>query len=96
MGISADDVKYVAQLSRLEFKEDEIEKFTKDLSSIVGYVNKLNELDTEDLEALVNPIYIENDFREDDIKDSLDRENVLLNAPEKEEGYFKVPTVIEG
>jgi aspartyl-tRNA(Asn)/glutamyl-tRNA(Gln) amidotransferase subunit C len=96
MGISADDVKYVAQLSRLEFKEDEIEKFTKDLSSIVGYVNKLNELDTEDVEALVNPIYIENDFREDDIKDSLDRENVLLNAPEKEEGYFKVPTVIEG
>lgn len=96
MGISADDVKYVAQLSRLEFKEDEIEKFTKDLSSIVGYVNKLNELDTEDVEALVNPIYIENDFREDETQDSLDRESVLLNAPEKEEGYFKVPTVIEG
>lgn len=96
MGIGVEDVKYVAQLSRLEFKEDEIEKFTKDLSSIIEYVNKLNELDTEAIEALVNPIYIENDFREDDIENSLDRDSVLLNAPEKEEGYFKVPTVIEG
>jgi aspartyl-tRNA(Asn)/glutamyl-tRNA(Gln) amidotransferase subunit C len=96
MGVSIEDVKYVAELARLEFSEDKLQRFTIDLNGILGYVNELNELDTEGIEISINPIYIQNAFREDVVHDSLDREEVLQNAPDRQDGYFKVPKVIEG
>jgi aspartyl-tRNA(Asn)/glutamyl-tRNA(Gln) amidotransferase subunit C len=96
MGVSVEDVKYAAGLARLEFSEDKLQRFTEDLNGILGYVNELNELDTEGVDASVNPIFIQNAFREDEVQDSLDREEVLQNAPDRQDGYFIVPKVIEG
>lgn len=96
MGVGTDEVKYVAELARLEFDEKEVEKFTYDLNDILGYIDKLNELDTKDIEFFVNPVYIENAFREDVVQESLDRVDVLKNAPDQQNGYFKVPKIIEG
>lgn len=95
MAVTKKDVEYVAELARLEFSEDEISKFTGDLNVILEYVNKLNELDTENVRPLQNPLPIENAFRDDDIRQSLKRDDVLMNAPESQGGYFKVPKVIE-
>lgn len=96
MGVTRKDVEYVAELARLEFSPDRIDKFTDDLNGILEYVNKLNELDTGSVPPSVNPLYIENAFREDKVEESLDREAVLMNAPDRQGGYFKVPKVIEG
>lgn len=96
MAVSVDDVKYVAELARLEFNDEELKKLTVDLNGILGYVNKIDELDTGDVDISINPVHIENVFRDDEILESLDREKVLENAPDALEGYFKVPKVIEG
>jgi aspartyl-tRNA(Asn)/glutamyl-tRNA(Gln) amidotransferase subunit C len=96
MGVTVKDVEYVSELARLKFSEDKLNMFTHDLNDILGYVNKLSELDTDNVEISVNPVYIENAFREDELEESLDREEVLKNAPERQDGYFKVPKVIEG
>lgn len=95
MGVSTDDVKYVAELARLEFNEKEIQKFTYDLNDILRFVEKLDELDTKDIDISVNPVHIENAFREDVVQKSLDRDDVLKNAPDQQNGYFKVPRIIE-
>lgn len=96
MEVTVKDVEYVAELARLKFDEENSKKLTRDLNEILGYVNKLNELDTNSIKISINPVYIENAFREDELKESLTREDVLQNAPQRENGYFKVPKVIEG
>lgn len=96
MGATRKDVEYVAELARLEFGEDKINRFTRDLNSILEYVNKLEEIDTENIEATANPVHMENAFRDDVPEQSLDREDVLMNAPDRQDGYFKVPRIIEG
>ncbi|HBM81699.1 MAG: Asp-tRNA(Asn)/Glu-tRNA(Gln) amidotransferase subunit GatC [Clostridiales bacterium] len=96
MEVTIKDVQYVAELARLKFSEDKLLKFTKDLNDIVGYVDKLNELNTDDIPVSVNPVFIQNVFREDKKGESLNSEEVLKNAPDKQDGYFKVPKIIEG
>lgn len=96
LGVSVEDVKYVAELARLQFDEGKLKRFTQDMNKILEYINKLNELNTGDVEISVNPVYMENAFREDELHESLDREEVLRNAPDRQGGYFKVPKVIEG
>jgi aspartyl/glutamyl-tRNA(Asn/Gln) amidotransferase, C subunit len=96
MAVNTEEVKYVAELARLEFGECEIEKFTYDLNDILGYITKLNELDTGSTPVSINPVRIENAFRDDEIEESLSREEVLQNAPDRQDGYFKVPRIIEG
>ena len=94
--ISKDDVKHIAKLSRLNFGERELEKFTFELNKILDYINKLNELNTDNVEPTSHVLDITNVFREDEVKNSLSKEEALKNAPEKEFGHFKVPRVIEG
>lgn len=95
MLISKKDVEYVAELARLSFSEEEKEKLIGDLNSVLGYVEKLNELYTDDVEIIVNPYYIENKFREDEIEPSMELSSVLDNAPDKLEEYVVVPKIIE-
>lgn len=95
MSVTKKDVEYVAELARLSFTEEEKEALTHDLNSVLGYIEKLNELDTENVDIIVNPYYIENRLREDEIKPSMDLQDVLSNAPDKLEEYFLVPKVIE-
>jgi aspartyl-tRNA(Asn)/glutamyl-tRNA(Gln) amidotransferase subunit C len=95
MAVSKKDVEYVALLARLEIKEEEKAGMIEDLNSVLSYIEKLNELDTENVDIIVNPYYIENKFREDEIIPSMPLKDVLDNAPETLEEYILVPKVID-
>jgi len=88
-------VRRVAQLARLELSEAEIAQFSVQLSAIVEYIEKLNELDTEHVEPLAHCLPICNVFREDAVQPSLSNEQALANAPDAGDGYFKVPKILE-
>ncbi len=96
MSVTRKDVEHIAELARLNFKDEELENFTSRLNEILNYVEKLNELDTENVEPLSHPVEGSNVFREDEVKPSIEREEALKNAPESDELYFKVPKVIGG
>ena len=88
-------VKKVAKLSRLDLTEVEITAFSAQLSAILEYVEKLNELDTTGVEPLAHCLPVSNVFREDVVKDSLDVEQALANAPQRDENFFKVPKILD-
>jgi aspartyl-tRNA(Asn)/glutamyl-tRNA(Gln) amidotransferase subunit C len=94
MSVTKNDVKKIAELARLEFSESEIENYTSEMNKILGYVEKLNELNTENVEPLSHPIENNNVFRDDVVKLSTDREKALSNAPDSTSEHFKVPKVI--
>ncbi|HYF84557.1 MAG TPA: Asp-tRNA(Asn)/Glu-tRNA(Gln) amidotransferase subunit GatC [Clostridia bacterium] len=93
--ITKKDVEYVAALSRLEFSEDEKEKYTEQLNVILEYINQLNELDTEGVKPTYHVMPVINVLREDEVRQSIDRDDVLMNAPTTQDGCFKVPRIIE-
>jgi aspartyl-tRNA(Asn)/glutamyl-tRNA(Gln) amidotransferase subunit C len=93
--ITREDVEHVAELARLELTAAEKEQFIAQLNSILTYINQLNELDTTDVEPTSHVIPMSNVFRDDEVYPSLDREQVLLNAPEESHFFFKVPRIIE-
>ncbi|MEJ8554679.1 Asp-tRNA(Asn)/Glu-tRNA(Gln) amidotransferase subunit GatC [Tepidibacter sp. Z1-5] len=93
--LDKDTVKHVAKLSRLEVKEDEIEAISKKIGDVLNYVEKLQSVDTENTDITYNPINISNQFRNDEVKESLEVKKVLQNAPQKEMGCFKVPKVLD-
>ena len=95
MKITREDVIKVAELARLEFREEELEKFTEQLGNIITYIGKLNELDTKDVEPTSHVLDMATPLREDKVVDWLTREDALENAPREEDGFFVVPQVIE-
>jgi len=95
MKISKADVEKVAELARLEFSEAQTEKFTEQLGNILEYIEKLNELDTENVEPTSHVLDISTPLREDKIQKLLTIDEVLQNAPESEDDFFVVPQVIE-
>ena len=95
MSVSKKDVEHVAKLARLEFNEMEKDSLISDLNKVLGYMEKLNELDTENEDIIVNPYSIENKFREDQVQLSMKVEDVINNAPQSLEGYIVVPKVID-
>jgi len=88
-------VRKVARLSRLELTEAEVEEFTGQLSAILDYVEKMNELDTENIEPLAHCLPISNVFRPDRVEESLGTEKVLVNAPQRDGNFFKVPKILD-
>jgi aspartyl-tRNA(Asn)/glutamyl-tRNA(Gln) amidotransferase subunit C len=94
MKITKELVLHIAELAHLKLKEDEIEKFQRDLNQILEYVDKLNELDTENVEPLSHPLPLINVMRDDRLKESVERDKALKNAPDATEEFFKVPKVI--
>ena len=86
--ISDETIEYVGILAKLELNEEEKEQAKKDMESMLDYIDKLNELDTEGVEPL-SPVH--NVFREDEVTNGDDRENMLKNAPQKKEGTYMVP-----
>ncbi|MEJ5227320.1 Asp-tRNA(Asn)/Glu-tRNA(Gln) amidotransferase subunit GatC [Thermodesulfovibrio sp.] len=95
MKISKEMVKHIAMLSRLEFQEKEIELYGEQLSRILDYVDKLNEVNTEGVEPTSHVLSLNNVFREDVVKSSLSREEALRNAPDSTDKFFRVPKIIE-
>jgi aspartyl-tRNA(Asn)/glutamyl-tRNA(Gln) amidotransferase subunit C len=95
MKITQQEVEHVARLARLEMSEQEKELLTDQLSNILTYVEKLNELDTTGVEPTAHVLDIKNVMRDDIVVESLSRERALANAPEKAAGHYKVPKIIE-
>ena len=95
MEINRDDVLHIAKLSKLELSENEISMYSGQLSDILTYIEKLNELDTDGVEPTMNIVGKTNALREDVILKSLSVEDALFNAPEIEDNHFSVPRVIE-
>lgn len=95
MSITVKDVEHVANLARLELSDSEKEQFAGQLNAILKYAEKLNELDTEGIEPTSHVLPLANVMREDVAAPSWPIEKVMANAPEEEEGQFKVPAVLE-
>jgi len=95
MSVTKKDVEHIAKLARLEFNDEEINDYTQQLNKILEYVDKLNELDTENVEPLSHPVEGSNVFREDELKPSVSRDDALANAPDRTDEFFKVPKVIK-
>ena len=93
--IDQKQVKKVAKLSRLNLTDNEIEEFTDQLSAILEYVEKMNELDTTDVKPLAHCLPINNVFRSDEPKESLGTEKTLANAPQRDGEFFKVPKILD-
>ncbi len=95
MKLSTADVDYVAKLARLDVTDAEKEKFTAQLNDILGYIDKLNELDTTGVAPMTRAIAVTNAFREDRVVESLGTQAAVANAPDPRGEFFRVPKVIE-
>ena len=93
--ITKDQVEHVAKLARLTLTEEEKELYTKQLSKILDYIDQLNEVKTEGIEPMTQPIPTVNVMREDIVKKEYQREEMLKNAPHEEYGFFRVPKIGE-
>ena len=95
MKVTKEDLQNVAVLSRLAIPADLEDKYIDQMDKILTYMDNLSELDTENVKPTTYALPMQNVFRKDEVKASLDREAALANAPLKEDGYFKVPKVLE-
>lgn len=95
MKIDKDTLNKIAHLARLEFDEKDAEKMMQDMTNMVNFVEKLNEVDTTGIEPLTTMSHEINALREDNVRPHLDHELALKNAPKKDADYFRVPKVLE-
>lgn len=89
--ISDETIEYVGILAKLELSEEEREQAKKDMGSMLDYIDKLNELDTGGVEPMSHVFPVNNVFREDEVTNGDNRDDMLLNAPEKKDGTYMVP-----
>jgi aspartyl-tRNA(Asn)/glutamyl-tRNA(Gln) amidotransferase subunit C len=89
------DIKYVAHLARIALTDDEEEKFGAQLSNILGYMEKLNQLDVSGIEPTAHAVPLVNVFRADEVRPSLPNAEALRNAPASANGLFMVPKIVE-
>ena len=95
MNITDELIEYIGELSRLELSEEEKEGRKKDLTDILNYMDKLNELDTKGVDEMTHPFHDTNRFREDIVTNQDRREDMLRNAPDKKGDFFKVFKTVE-
>ena len=93
--ITKEDVQYIASLSRIHLQGEEVERLTKDLENILGYVHKLEKLDVRAVEPTSHVLPLANVYREDEVKPSLPQAEVMKTAAAPHNGFFKVPKVIQ-
>ncbi|MBU1055435.1 MAG: Asp-tRNA(Asn)/Glu-tRNA(Gln) amidotransferase subunit GatC [Proteobacteria bacterium] len=94
MKITRDDIIHVANLARLDMDEESIQKFVAQIDDILKYIETLNNINTEGVPPTSHAINLTNAFRDDEIKQNIERDALLENAPEKENGNFLVPKVV--
>jgi len=95
MALSRQEVLKVGTLSRIRLSEAEVEKFTTQLSGILGYVDKLRELSTQGVEPLAHALPLQNVLRKDEPRPGLTPEQALAGAPESAGDFFRVPRVLD-
>lgn len=94
MSVTIQEVENIAKLAKLSFSEEENERFVEQFNQILSYMEKLNELDTSDVEPTYNPLALRNVMRTDEAKTWLSQDEALANAPFSNHGFFSVPKVI--
>lgn len=94
MAISRDDVERVSLLGRLKLTPDEVQRMTTQLTAIVGYIDQLSQLDTDNAEPMAHAVPLANVFAEDIVQPSLPREAALASAPKHDEECYLVPPVL--
>ena len=95
MSIDKDTVKHISKLARISLDEKKVNRLSKDLSSIMMFIEKLNELNTDKTAPLTSIINASLKSRVDEVKDGKIRDQILKNSPEKNEEFFVVPKVVE-
>ena len=95
MAIDRETVKYTAHLARIELQANELEKLSRQLHDILGFIDKLSRLNTEEVEPTSHILPISNVLREDKAHTCLTAEKALENAPSKKGNFFSVPKIIE-
>ena len=95
MSIDKDTVKHISKLARISVDEKKINSLSKDLSSIMKFIEKLNELNTDKTTPLTSIINTSLKSRKDEVKDGKIRDQILKNSPEKNEEFFVVPKVVD-
>ena len=94
MKLSIEEVEHVALLARLALEDEEQEQFRAQLSSILGYADRINQLDTASVAPTYHVLPLQNVFRQDQTRVALDHDEVLQNAPDRSGSYFKVPRIL--
>lgn len=92
--ITRETVEKIAKLARLQLSESDLEKYTGQLNNILGHIEKLNQLDTQAIEATTHAVEVANPMREDEVKSNSVIDAVLEISPDHEEHFFRVPKVI--
>jgi aspartyl-tRNA(Asn)/glutamyl-tRNA(Gln) amidotransferase subunit C len=95
MRVSPADVEKIAALARLSISSQEAGTYGSQLSNILDYIEKLNALNTSDIEPTYNAVGLENVARQDSISTCLTQEEALSNAPDQSDGFYRVPRIIE-
>jgi aspartyl-tRNA(Asn)/glutamyl-tRNA(Gln) amidotransferase subunit C len=93
--MDAKEVRKVARLARLDLPDADLAVFAKQLTAILGYMDQLKELNTEDVEPLAHPLPVQNVFRPDELRPSLPVDEALANAPARSGDFFAVPAVLD-
>lgn len=95
MQITPDLIKYLEKLARITLNEDEEKKVGNELQDILTYIDMLNELDTDGVEAMSHCFPVTNVMREDEVAPSMSPDEIVANAPESQDGYFVVPKTVD-
>ncbi|MFQ5591499.1 MAG: Asp-tRNA(Asn)/Glu-tRNA(Gln) amidotransferase subunit GatC [Phycisphaerae bacterium] len=88
-------IRHVARLARLHITEEEVARYVEQLSSVLSYVEQLNELDTENVAPTTQALCVSNVFREDEVRASLSPDAALASAPQHKDGFFQVPRILD-
>jgi aspartyl-tRNA(Asn)/glutamyl-tRNA(Gln) amidotransferase subunit C len=89
------EIDHIARLARLQLTEEEKKVFSQQMKKIIEYINKLNELDTSNVEPTSHVLPIKNVFRDDKVRPSMPKDKALQNAPSRTDDFYKVPKIIE-
>lgn len=95
MSLSADEVKKIAHLARVEINEQDIPEYAKNLNNILGFVEQMNDVDTNDVVPMAHPLDMAQVLRADEVTESNQREDFQAIAPATEDGLYLVPKVID-
>jgi len=95
MSIDKETIKHISKLARISLDDKKIDNLSKDLSSIIKFIEKLNKLNTDDIKPLTSIIDASLKYRKDEILEGKIREQILKNSPEKTDEFFVVPKVLE-
>jgi aspartyl-tRNA(Asn)/glutamyl-tRNA(Gln) amidotransferase subunit C len=92
--LTRDDVAHVARLARLRLDDAELDEFTEQLANVLAHAEDIERLDAGDVEPTAHPLPLRNVFRDDMVRPSVDRDEVLAAAPAAQEGQFRVPPIL--